>query len=193
MSEIIYLSILLIMAIIGIRKNFNNSKWGQFFTCLLFSFLFLGKSLISDWALNEFDFKNQRFLINNSARIVQHLLLILLVIKITYKDHRAILPLVISTVIVVFYCISNMFILSYPLDSVNAVVNGSRDVQKVIYSIKTPLGMLSLLSLLDYGDNVYGKLFRNINISRNTFIGNLLPSFQLTEGNYEIIKKKKVD
>lgn len=85
-----------------------------------------------------------------------------------------------------------MFILSYPLDSVNAVVNGSRDVQKVIYSIKTPLGMLSLLSLLDYGDNVYGKLFRNINISRNTFIGNLLPSFQLTEGNYEIIKKRKL-
>lgn len=191
MIENYYLLIILVLSFLGIKKDLSKSKWAQFSTCFLFALLFIGRDFIYYWSLIEFDFKNERYLINNSTRIIQHICLIFIVLKVTYKDHRAILPILLSTVIVVLYCLSNILILNYPLDSVNPHVNGSRDIQKIIYSSRVILGSLSVLSLIDYGDNVYGKLFKYFNISRNTLIGNLLPSFQLSEGHSILTKEKK--
>lgn len=181
----------------SVKSFVNKTKWAQLIVFICILILYLARAEIYDMLLyknliifdtNIYYFlftedltKNQRFLINNFTRTIQHIVLIYIVLKVTYKDHRAIIPWLLSTVIALLYILSNFYIFTYE----------SREIQKIIYAVRIPLGILSLLSFVDYGDKFYGKLFRNINVSRTTLFGSLLPYYENTENSHSVIKKRK--
>lgn len=141
MDNLIY-SILLISIILISGKDQRK-------VFALFLLMYLGKVFLSEW-ISGLDIKETRFYLNNSLRVIQHLALTILISKYIYTDHRAIIPTVINTMIVVFYSISNI-----------AIFYDNWQVQYIIFDYKLLFGGLVLLSFFDYGDKVYNGIFRN--------------------------------
>lgn len=120
----------------------------------VFLLIYLIKILFSDY-VSTFEIKETRFYLNNSFRVIQHLSLTILISKFIYKDHRAIIPTLINTMIVVFYSLSNI-----------AIFYNNWQFQYIIFDYKELFGGLVLLSFFDYGDKIYNGLFGNfVNIN----------------------------
>lgn len=103
------------------------------------------------------------FILNNSSRIIQHLIMTFVLYFFIYKDRRCFIPLVINTVILVLYCMSNVFILS--IDSF--------DIQRFIYNYSSIMGFVVFLSLIDFGDIFYDRVYNNRVFTNNKYISRL--------------------
>jgi hypothetical protein len=113
----------------------------------LFLGTFLIKIVFSNF-VSFFEIKETRFLLNNSFRIFQHLFLSVIITKYIYKDHRAIIPILINTMIVLLYSLSNI-----------AIFYDSWSVQFIIFDYKLIFGSMVILSFIDYGEGAYNGIF----------------------------------
>ena len=110
------------------------------------------------------------FILNNSARIMQHLIITFVLYFSIYKDRRCFLPILINTVILVLYCLSNIFILfsdSFVIQ--RFIFEGSRD----FLGFLSPMSILVFLSLIDYGNNIYDRVYNNRIFTNNKYISRL--------------------
>jgi len=212
--ENVYMSILGLLLIDSLLKRSRGFGNGQLITISFFILLYCAKYYIYDaivyYYIEQPDgtllkyynpsmlLMNTRFFVANSLTIIQHIFIIVFVIKYSYSDHRAIFPFLTSTMISVLYSISCIVILQYPMNEVVGVElineisknNGSRYVQKIIYSAVYFLGSIGMLSLIDYGENIYARVYSKINIKWNSSFGNLFPIVLRSKDGTFTIKKK---
>jgi len=188
--------LLFLLFVYGLYMALARSNYSQFALISIFCLTYVLKVYVHDYAVTKYPIGNEKHLIDNFFRVVQYLVIFISSYKLTYRDRRAIIPLFVSTVIIVLYALSNIVIFSHmPLDSPDVVTNGSRDVQKLIYAIRYYLGAIAVLSLIDYGDSFYDrllgtKLFNNFNISPYSFIGHLFYISNSSEDNQANGKKE---
>lgn len=115
------------------------------------------------------------FILNNSSRIIQHLIMTFALYFFIYKDRRCFIPIIINTVILVLYCLSNVFILSID----------SYDIQRFIYSYSLIMGFVVFLSLIDFGDIFYDKVYNNRVFTNNKYISRLYSTLA-----FRVVKEK---
>jgi len=106
---------------------------------------------------------SMNFILNNSARILQHSLLTVVIYIYAYKDRRCFIPILINTMIVVLYTLSNSLILFSDI----------YEIQRFIYDYNILTGFIIILSLFDYGDKFYDRLYSYRVFTNNKYIGRL--------------------
>ena len=166
------LSVLLLIVI-----SFFLKKKDQMYAFLLLFFLFLLKSLVTDLIYLNYPLKDGNvwilenssinFILNNSSRIIQHLTITFFLFLFIYKDRRCFIPILINTVILVLYTLSNLFIL----------FADSYAIQHVIYGYRYVLGSIVVLSLFDYGEYVYDRMYSNSLFTNNKYVSRLYSIF----------------
>lgn len=147
-----------ICVIIYISLKNNKVNQAEAFALLLLSYFaitpFYGyanewfplKDVGGNWIKENFE---NHYTMTNILRVLQHLFLSITIFFTVYKDRRAFIPTLINTVIIVLYLSSCLFI--FQLDSL--------DIQRFISINRVGLGLLVLLSLIDYGDRAYDRIY----------------------------------
>jgi len=162
----IILSLLVILSFL-----FKKNHQAMAFLLLLGTFYL--KAFSTDFIATLYPLKNGgvwitenidiNFVLNNTARIIQHLFITFIIYLYIYKDRKAFIPILINTMILVLYCASNMTILFID----------SYDLQRIIFSYKEILACIIFLSLLDYGNVFYDKLYTNRVFTSGKYISRL--------------------
>jgi len=125
----------------------NNTEFIEFAT----SYVYAITSILLDvswWVKLQGIGIEERFILNNTARIFQLLFISYIACKYIYKDRRCNILKITLSIISVVYFISIIYILL-----------GAWNIQNMIFSSRYFLGAIILLSLIDYGKNIYDKLF----------------------------------
>jgi len=144
---------------------------------LLFAILFTAKVFLTDIIkVNFSDDKTTRFFLNNTVRIIQHLIMTISFFYFIYKDKRSIPPILINTMIVVLYFVSNILILF-----------DEWYVQIIIYNYKTLFGCLVIISMVDLGHGFYERIFSSLSLDRIKF--GILRSPDSYVQNKEIVRE----
>jgi hypothetical protein len=125
---------------------------------------------------------NIHYILSNSSRIFQHLLLTIVIYRYIYTDRRSFIPILINTMILVLYCFSNLFIL----------LVDSFDIQRVIFNYKLITGSIVFLSLIDYGDNVYDRLYSSRLFTNNKYLSRLYSACAFRISEKEAKKESRI-
>lgn len=121
--------------------------------------------------INEFNpYIDTRFLLNNTLRVIQHIFMSYIIYYHIYKNHRSIAPFFVNTMISVLYTSSNV-----------AILSNNWVIQNIIYDHKMILGFLIMLSMVDYGDKVYGRIYGNFANSNNKYISRLFTNIYIKQ------------
>ncbi len=171
MDKLIYCIPILFLIILGKREQ----KQAFFF----FLFLYALKVVFTSYVAVGFG-REDRFLANNTARLIQNLIMSYVLYKYIYKDHRSIIPVLILSIISVVYFISNITILY-----------NDWIVQNLIYNYRYFLGSLIILSIVDLGRKNYERLYDNDYMRNNKHFNNMFPSFYIQENKVNQYRFRK--
>lgn len=164
------LLILIFFILLSISNKSQLKIFGFYFVLVLikysFTYLFASNYILID-----------RFIVNNTSRIVEFLLMSLFIYKI-YKDRRTVIPVFILSSISVVYFASIIFILY-----------NNWNVQNIIYNYRYFFGALVVFSFIDYGNKFYDKLF-NSRVFSSKLVSNLF-NVQIMSNNKEVRENNK--
>lgn len=118
---------------------------------------------VATYYVNKFGLDvNDRFLANNTLRVIQHTFLSFFAYYAIYSDYRAIPLFFVNTMISVFYTASTFGILS-----------NNWVLQNVIYDYRYVMSAVIMLSMIDYGDKVYAKTFNYFSNTPFKYLNNI--------------------
>ena len=106
---------------------------------------------------------SMHFFLLNLSRVVQHSIITVVLYLYIYTDRKSFIPFLINTMIVVLYSSSSLVIF----------FTDNLDAQRIIVGYKEIFGSLVLLSLFNYGNNFYDRLYNRRVFNTNKYISRL--------------------